>query len=69
VLSPEIALEMVYSEQLAQIMVPFDPRYERMGAGSWSRRFTAALLRIDKRGDYGEPGERGRGGRSGTTGS
>ena len=63
VLAPEIALELVYSDDLARALTPIDPSVsERMVRGALVQQIhRLALLRLDSRGEIGELGERSRG--------
>jgi tetratricopeptide (TPR) repeat protein len=67
VLAPEIALDLVYGDALAQTLVSMDPSVrERMVRATLVQHLNRlALLRVDQRGEagpVGEHGERARGG-------
>ena len=59
-LAPEIALELVYSDELAAALTPFDPAVsERMVRASLVQQINRlSLLRLDQRGDRIARGER-----------
>lgn len=63
-LAPEIALDLVYSDELAELLKPIDPRVSvRMVRGSLVQQINRlALLRVDQRGEGGPAKDRGRGG-------
>jgi tetratricopeptide (TPR) repeat protein len=63
VMAPEIALDLVYSDQLAAWLRPYDPRVsERLVRGSLVQQINRlALLRVDQRGE-GQGRDGGRGG-------
>jgi tetratricopeptide (TPR) repeat protein/MinD-like ATPase involved in chromosome partitioning or flagellar assembly len=61
VLGPEISLELVYSDELAECLKPYDSAVsERMVRGSLVQQINRlALLRIDQRGQGGQGRDRG----------
>jgi tetratricopeptide (TPR) repeat protein len=61
VLGPEISLEIIYSDELAEALRPFDTSVsERMVRGSLVQQINRlALLRIDQRGQGGQGRDRG----------
>ncbi|MBB5869102.1 MinD-like ATPase involved in chromosome partitioning or flagellar assembly/tetratricopeptide (TPR) repeat protein [Allocatelliglobosispora scoriae] len=63
-LAPEIALDLVYSDELAELLKPIDPRLSvRMVRGSLVQQINRlALLRVDQRAEGGLPRDRLRGG-------
>lgn len=63
VMAPEIALDLVYSDELAACLKPYDPRVsERLVRGSLVQQINRlALLRVDQRGE-GLGRDSGRGG-------
>ncbi len=63
VLGPEISLDLVYSDELAELLRPIDPSVtERMVRGSLVQRINRlALLRVDPRGDSGGQRDRPKG--------
>ena len=62
-MAPEIALELIYSDDLARALIPIDPSVsERMVRGALVQHIhRLALLRLDTRGEIGEPGDKSQG--------
>jgi hypothetical protein len=62
-MAPQIALELIYSDELARVLIPIDPSVsERLVRGALVQHIhRLALLRLDTRGEIGELGERSQG--------
>ncbi|GAA1736185.1 FxSxx-COOH system tetratricopeptide repeat protein [Luedemannella helvata] len=64
VLAPEISLDLIYSDEMANALMPFDPAVsERLVRGSLVQQINRlALLRVDQRGERGQSGQGSHGG-------